>query len=1554
MKKNSCFVIGGDTLLIECCKQLIEKGFFIEGVISNDQSIISWIATEQIEHIAIDENLFSRLEETQFEYLFSIAHLEVIDASILKLPTKLSINFHDAPLPRYAGLNCPVWSIINQEPVYGISWHQITPGVDCGDILLTREFPVSPEETALSLNTKCFANALESFPVLLQSLLDQDYVLSPQDAAERSYFARSRRPANACLLDWKKPAEELNALIRALDFGGYPNLIGLPKLLFGQDLYYPVSAIVRESTDANTKNPGEIVSIEEGELGVATAEGELVINSILDDSANSVSIAKLVNKHNLNVGSSLLWDRIYDKNELTESCERLAKHEPYWTTKLLHLSNPELPVALLPQDSLHASEESNNNFTELDTEIRFENRALALSCIGIVLLKISGQSKIDLHFSDELVNETYSATSGLISDSTIVTVKKDASIKLLIDTTESALETAVAKGTWYKDLILRQPTLSGRAELSQSAIIPIGFACVSKLESFTPLGGALITLVWSENDKRSKFIVDSSRTEKSEISKFVEQFRRVAQDIQEAGFEEKCFHDISLLSSEEIQQQVVDWNDTSTASNLPECVHQQFEQQALLTPEEIALVFEQQAITYRELNVKAESLAAKLIDHGVKPDKLVGVCVDRSIDLMVATLGILKAGGAYVPLDPDFPVDRLHYMIEDSGLDIIVTQKDLSIDFSTSKADLLFVDEPTTDHPEPITANVSGDNLAYVIYTSGSTGKPKGVMVEHRNVTNFFTGMDSVVKKEANNVWMAVTSLSFDISVLELFWTLARGFKVIIYKDRLKNATSSEFNAEVTSKPMDFGLFMWGNDDAPGSEKYRLMLEGAKYFDQNKFNSIWTPERHFHAFGGPYPNPAVTSAAIAAITENISIRAGSCVSPLHHPIRIAEDWSVIDNLSNGRVGLSFASGWQPNDFVICPENHKNNKQIMLEQVETVRKLWRGEPVSFKNPMGDMVDISTLPRPVQKELPVWVTTAGNPETYKQAGAQGANVLTHLLGQTLDELAEKIRLYREARAAAGYDPASGIVSLMLHTFVGRDTDAVRELVREPMKDYLRSSMKLVVDFAWSFPAFKKPEGGASDASDVDIGALTEEESETILDFAFERYFENSGLFGSPDICVEMVNKCKNADINEIACLLDYGCKTDDIMDSLPLLKEVRDRTNQVNKNVSGISFVSQLRDHNVTHMQCTPSMARMLVSTPEESAALKKLPHLMIGGEAFPPGLALDLNLEGDTTVTNMYGPTETTIWSTTQAVNSSHLDAGNLPIGRPIANTSIYILDDDKKPVPIGVAGNLYIGGKGVVRGYLGKPELTAERFVENPFTSSHEEKMYFTGDLAKYQSDGTIEFIGRVDHQVKVRGYRIELGEIEAALTRLEGINQAATILRDYSEGDKRIVAYCVFSEPKDPGAIKDDLKESLPEYMIPADIVALPSLPLTPNGKVDRNALPAPESSNLTGKAEFQAPEQGLEKQLAELWQSILRIDKVGVKDNFFDLGGHSLLIVKLHAEVNKISEKAISLTDLYRFPTIQSIVNHIASGDTSENLKKSSDRAQRRREMTRNRRRR
>jgi amino acid adenylation domain-containing protein len=620
---------------------------------------------------------------------------------------------------------------------------------------------------------------------------------------------------------------------------------------------------------------------------------------------------------------------------------------------------------------------------------------------------------------------------------------------------------------------------------------------------------------------------------------------------------------LPLLSTAEHQQLLIDWNQTATLVPTDVCIQQLFEQQVARTPEAIAIACAAAQLTYGELNSRANQLAHYLLLQGVKPDTLIGLQMERSIEMVVGLLAIHKAGGAYLPLDPDFPADRLALMIEDSQAPIILTQQRLlaklaigtdvlAIAIDTSWGEI--AQQPTTN-PQ---TDVQPENLAYIIYTSGSTGKPKGVMVEHRNAVNFFTGMDARIDAKSG-VWLAVTSLSFDISVLELFWTLTRGFKVVIYN---------------------------------------------------------------------------------AKTE----------------------------------------------------------RTQLEQDHS----------------------------------------------------------------------------------------------------------------------------------------------------------------------------------------------------IAGLIDR---------------------------------------HQVTHLQCTPSMAGLLIADPKTCQAIGQIQTMMVGGEALTEALAIQLQQVISGQVHNMYGPTETTIWSTTYALRDVE---GVVPLGRPIANTELYILDQLQQPVPIGIAGELLIGGKGVTRGYLNRADLTQERFIPNPF--SHDpsvggafpvgNRLYRTGDSVRYRADGNLEFLGRIDFQVKIRGYRIELGEIETILGRHETIREVAIVVREDVPGDKRIVAYFIPQPGQQPTAatLRTYLRTQLPEYMVPSNFVPLQAFPLTPNQKVDRKAFPAPLlAPEVAAPVPTVAPTQTTEQRLMEIWHKVFQITEVDTSENFFNLGGNSLIAVTLMNEIRSTFNVNLPLVSLFHSPTILGLVKEI-----------------------------
>jgi len=576
-------------------------------------------------------------------------------------------------------------------------------------------------------------------------------------------------------------------------------------------------------------------------------------------------------------------------------------------------------------------------------------------------------------------------------------------------------------------------------------------------------------------------------------------------------------------------------------------LHHLFELQAARTPAAIAVVFNGLLITYRELNARAEVLASHLTTHGVGPNVLVGLCVHRSMEMIVGILGILKAGGAYVPIDPAYPTNRINYILKDAGAPVLVTQRSLVHGLPESGAKRVLLDEliPLQTHPTEGSRIFAPNNLAYVIYTSGSSGQPKGVQIEHQAVTNFLDSMRQEPGLQAEDVVLALTTLSFDIAGLEIFLPLTTGARVIV---------------------------------------------------------------------GP-------------------------------------------------------------------------------------------------------------------------------------------------------------------------------------------------------------------------------------------------------------------------------------REIA--------------------------------VDGEALMKEIDRHGVTLLQATPTTWRLLLASGwAGSPQLKAL----CGGESMSSDLARKL-IPRCKELWNMYGPTETTIWSTCCRVT----DATDIHIGRPIDNTEIYILDAHQQTLPVGLPGELLIGGDGLARGYHNRPDLTADRFVPHPFKAGA--RLYRTGDLAKYRADGNILCLGRLDHQVKIRGFRIELGEIETQLASHPEVKQNVVVAREDTPGDKRLVAYVVPRPATAPTAasLREHLRGNLPDYMLPAAFVLLEVLPLTPNGKIDRKALPAPGAVNAAVTKTAILPRNSTEMRLAAIFSTVLGSPVNSVSDSFFDLGGHSLLATKLMAAIEKEFGERLPLAKLFVAPSIEQLATLLVTKSTA-----------------------
>jgi glutamate-1-semialdehyde aminotransferase/3-oxoacyl-(acyl-carrier-protein) synthase/acyl-CoA synthetase (AMP-forming)/AMP-acid ligase II/acyl carrier protein len=356
-------------------------------------------------------------------------------------------------------------------------------------------------------------------------------------------------------------------------------------------------------------------------------------------------------------------------------------------------------------------------------------------------------------------------------------------------------------------------------------------------------------------------------------------------------------------------------------------------------------------------------------------------------------------------------------------------------------------------------------------------------------------------------------------------------------------------------KSLGFGISYFGNyDPAQADDKYQLLMKGAQYADENGFSSVWIPERHFNQFGGFCPNPSVLAAALARETKRIQICAGSVVAPLHDPIRIVEEWSLVDNLSNGRVGVSFASGWHPNDFVFAPDSFSNNRNITFDTIHTVRQLWSGQAISRKGGNQSDVSLSTFPRPKQNQLPCWLTVVNNPDSYQKAGELGMSILTNLMGQSLEDLASNIRIYKTALARQGHEEGHGRITVLIHTYLEKDAARAIEVARKPMCDYLLSSIHLFQKMAESQGPVK------------DIDRASKEDKEFIVNKAYEKYVATSALIGSPKSVEPIVDHLLQIGVTELACFIDFGVDTGKVMGSLPLVSELKDTYNALLTNKS----------------------------------------------------------------------------------------------------------------------------------------------------------------------------------------------------------------------------------------------------------------------------------------------------------------------------------------------------------------------------------------------------
>jgi natural product biosynthesis luciferase-like monooxygenase protein len=1435
-----------------------------------------------------------------------------------------------------------------QERHYGVSWHLAEAVVGDGGLLKQIPVAIEAEDTSLSLNMKCFEAALSGFEQLLPDLAMGKLAVVPVDEKARNRFDVNQRPEHWGCLDWTLSAMELEATVRALDFGGHANAFCMAKVVTEEHAIGVAAAIAepgKESVEAGT-----ILAASDRGLVVATADGNLRITELMSLRGDAVEILDWVAAAGLRVGRVLHRRHTGYLTPMGALLPGIAKAEAAWLHRMRayealalgYDTAPELaPDANLAKCSVNVP----NIFVEAFAE---DDRCAALRAACLVhLSRLSRQECFHVRYADGLLTKRIDGFGALLSASVPLGVEFSSHDRFeqIMQSVDLQLDACHSLPPFLKDLQGRSPD-----PVTQKPTTLAEIAVVCDSVDPNPEGSTLIYrmrpdgVLWLEYAE--------NRISKESAEAMAAQLEALMLALG-SDMETPIGH-LQLLPDATRKLLLEDWNDSTRPLAPGRLVHEMIHACAIKNGNKVAVVAAGESLTYADLNLRADHLATYLASLGAGPDAMVGICMQRTADMMVALLAILKSGAGYLPLDPDFPPSRLDYMVKDSGVQIVLTDQWSRGLVSDNVEQVISMDDALPEFTPVTPLPAMPNNLAYAIYTSGSTGEPKGVMLEHEQVTNFFLGMDERLGTEPG-VWLAVTSLSFDISVLELLWTLTVGYKVVVFEGFDRGTKALHASAPHDAGQLQFSLMLWGAEGGgPGGENpYKLMLDAARFGDTHDFTSIWLPERHFHKFGGPYPNPAVAGAAIAAVTHRIGIRAGSVVVPLHDPVLLAEDWSMVDNLSGGRIGLAMASGWHPNDFVLDPEAFKDRKQVMQARMGILRSLWRGESQVMTNPLGEKPEILTRPRPVQKELPLWLTAAGNPDTFRLAGEMGVHVLTHLLGQTTEEIREKIGIYRQAWREAGH-PGSGHLTMMLHTMLGEDRETMREMARGPMCIYLAAATDLLKDHMSSWAAIRTPMNQGKLDTDFHLDDLAAEDLQDLLNFAYERYFETSALFGTPESCAGMIEKLRDLEVDEVACLIDFGAQPEVILQQLPYLEQLKaqvqaDTPTAMADSRENLEELSA--EHEVTHLQCTPSMATMLLAESAIAEALGTLEVMMVGGEALTEDLAEQLRDIVPGRVMNMYGLTETAIWSSTADI---YADTATVSLGQPLANNRFYVLDDNLQLVPPGLPGELYIAGLCVGRGYHGRSDLTAEAFLVDPYDTSGKGTLYKSGDQVRQLRDGTMRFLGRGDTQVKVNGYRIELGELEAALLAQDEISQAIVLVVENKRGVRVLVAHYVLNrgDVLEVEALRSSLRTRLPEYMVPREFHAHDFFPKTNNRKTDRKALargfakptvaviPAPAATK-TSAAPVAPPSASageLESSIEAIWCDILGLEALDRTANFFDLGGHSLLTISLKRLLWSQLGFDVPLVALFRHSTVRSLATYLASEHASMGMASSS----------------
>ncbi|MFJ4187796.1 amino acid adenylation domain-containing protein [Kitasatospora sp. NPDC089509] len=783
----SCVVIGEEPLLVECTRLLLARGHRVAAVVSPDEELRSWAEREGLSAVRLDRDLADRLAPLEFDYLFSIANLRMLPAPVLALPARLPVNFHDGPLPRHAGLFATSWAILDGDKDHGVTWHVMTEEADTGDVLKRRAVPVGPADTVHELDVACFDAAVESFGELVDELAAGTATRTPQDLDLRTYHGRYDGLPRGGVVDWRRPAAELDAAVRATAFGHRRNDFGVPLLALGDRLLAVRGAEV--SDRPSTEAPGTVVGVDPDALTVATVDRDVRLTGLAEPTGERIdpaAVAELLTRAHDGRFPQLGDEAVA---ELARAGRAAFRGERHWSAVLGTLE-PLLPPRLgrLPEAAAQdAAQDGALTTAQAAAQARpvalpaalragaVAPEATALAAVLALLARLTRGGERDVALATAVPT---GPAGGLLAAELPLRTPEDPLDRTLPELAGLvAAETAAVRGRspYRQDLLLRHPGLAAvRAGLPVAVVLP-------GTEPATGAGAgaarALTVRIDSEGTVRFTAGHDLTNRHMAWIADRFELFLAAA-----AAEPDRPLGTLGLLDADERRLLRDRWNDTAEEYPSGTTVSRLVADLACAAPAAVAVRFEDRELGYAELDQAADRLARHLVGLGAGPGGFVGVYLERSPELLVALLAVLKSGAGYVPIDPIYPPDRIRHMLEDSGARLVVTDARLGgtlADFPVTAVPVVPAEGAPAQGGAQLPAapidRSDPDAAAYVIYTSGSTGLPKGVRVGHRALVNFLWTMARYPGFGSADSLLALTTVCFDIAGLELYLPLVRG-----------------------------------------------------------------------------------------------------------------------------------------------------------------------------------------------------------------------------------------------------------------------------------------------------------------------------------------------------------------------------------------------------------------------------------------------------------------------------------------------------------------------------------------------------------------------------------------------------------------------------------------------------------------------------------------------------------------------------------------------------------------------------------------------------------